>query len=133
MKKTHKKISKNLTYSRHLLKSGYFGFKVLSDFRLTTEQYASLERFLKWNLKNLVNYSKECKVWTFIQFNKTLTKLSLESRMGKGKGSVYTEVLFLKKGSIIYEFKNITYQQIREVFNLVKKKIPAKLLLISKN
>lgn len=53
--------------------------------------------------------------------------------MGKGKGPIYTEVLFIKKGSIIYEFQNINQQQIIEVFNFIKKQISVKLSLIYKN
>ena len=133
IKKTHKKPKKNLAYSRHLLKFGSFGLKILSDFSLTREQITSLERSLTRKLKSISHYSKKYKMWPFIQPNKTLTKLSLESRMGKGKGPIYTEALFLKRGSIIYEFKNLTSQQIREVFNFIKKQISVKLLLVSKN
>ena len=133
IKKTHKKISKNLTYSFHLLKFGSVGFKILSDLRLTREQINSLERALTKKLRSFSSQTKKYKIWSHTQTNKTLTKLSLESRMGKGKGSVYTEVLFFKKGSIVYEFKNITNQQIREVFNFIKKQISVKLLLVSKN
>ncbi len=43
--------------------------------------------------------------------------------MGKGKGSVYTQVISLKKGSIIYEFQNIKRPQIKEIFDFLKKKI----------
>lgn len=133
IKKTHKKSFKNLTYSFHLLKFGSFGFKILSDLRLTTEQRNSLERSLVKKLRSFSSQTKKYKIWSHTQTNKTLTKLSLESRMGKGKGLIYTEVLFLKKGSMIYEFKNLTNQQIREVFNFIRKQISVKLLLVSKN
>lgn len=92
-----------------------------------------LERSLVKKLKSFSHHSKNYKVWLTIQPNKTLTKLSLESRMGKGKGPIYTEVLFLKKGSIIYEFKNLTFQQTKEFFNFVKNQISVKLSLVSKN
>ena len=67
-----------------------------------------------------------------MQLNKTLTKLSLESRMGKGKGSIYTRALFLKKGSIIYEFSNISDQQIKEIYMCLKKYVPAQLKIARK-
>ena len=53
--------------------------------------------------------------------------------MGKGKGSVYTKVLFVKKGSIIYEFKNIKSQQIQEIFNKLKKYFPTQIKLVKKS
>jgi ribosomal protein L16/L10AE len=64
--------------------------------------------------------------------NKTLTKLPLESRMGKGKGSIYTKVVFLKKGFVLYEFQNIKNQSMKELFYFFRKYFPAKLLLINK-
>jgi ribosomal protein L16/L10AE len=53
--------------------------------------------------------------------------------MGKGKGPIYTEVLFIKKGSIIYEFHNIKIQQVTEIFNFIKKHISVSIKLIKKN
>ena len=132
MIKTHKLIVKNLTYSRHLLKFGSYGLKVLSDLRLNKEQIESLNRSLQRKVKTLSNYSKKIKIWDFLQPNKTLTKLSLESRMGKGKGSIYTEVLFMKKGSIIYEFDNMKSSQVIEIFNFIKKQFSVEVKLINK-
>lgn len=62
IKKTHKKTPKNLTYSRHLLKFGSYGFKMLSDLRLTKEQVNSLERALVKKLKYLSSPSKKAKI-----------------------------------------------------------------------
>lgn len=133
IKKTHKKTPKNLTYTNHLIKFGTCGLKILSDLSITKEQLTSIERFLHKKLKDLSNSSKRQKMWCFIQFNKTLSKLSLESRMGKGKGPIYTEVVFLKKGSILYEFHNIKNQQIKEIFKFIKKHFSVELKLIYKN
>lgn len=132
IKKTHKKIPKTTTSNCYLLKFGSYGFKLLDSIRLENEQLNSLERSLLKKLKNLSNYSKEYKLWTLLKPNKTLTKLNLESRMGKGKGAIYTEALFLKKGTIIYEFENLTFQQILEVFECIKKQLSVDLVLIWK-
>lgn len=132
IKKTHKKIQTKLTYSCHLLQLGSYGLKLMENLCLTTLQINSLERALNQKLKELTGSSKKVKVWSKISTNKTLTKLSLESRMGKGKGPIYTEVLYLKQGSIIYEFKNIKFLQIKEIFKFLKTQISVNLLLISK-
>lgn len=132
LKKTHKTPKKNLAYSSQLLKFGSCGLKILSDLRLNKEQIASIERSLMKKLKELSSYSKKCKFWSFAQTNKTLTKLSLESRMGKGKGPIYTEVIFLKRGSTIYEFHNLKEQQAKELFNFIRKQMSSKLKLIFK-
>ena len=130
MRKTHKLVVKNLTYSCHLLKFGSYGLKILSDLQLNKEQIESLNRSLYRKVKTLSSHSKKVKIWDFLQPNKTLTKLSLESRMGKGKGSIYTEVLFMKKGSIIYEFGNLRNSQIIEIFNFIKKQFSVEIKLI---
>ena len=132
IKKSHKKISSSLTYSNHLLKFGSCGFKVISALRLTKEELVSLERIVVKKLKNLSSTSKNYKFWNLLKPNQSLTKLNLESRMGKGKGAIYTEVLFLKGGSIIYEFQNIAKQEIKELLHLINKQLSVKLILILK-
>lgn len=131
-KKTHINPTKILTNSNHVLKWGSHGFKLLTNLRLTKDQLISLERLLNQKIKSLNNSSKKSKFWVFILLNKTLTKQPLESRMGKGKGSILTEVVFLRKGSIIYEFTNMNLQQIKQLFYFFKKYLPAKLLLVTK-
>lgn len=131
-KKTYLNTTKGSTNSNHLLKFGSYGFKLLSNLRLTEEQIVALRRLLLKKLKNLESCSKTYKIWELISLNKTLTKLPLESGMGKGKGSIYTKAVFLKKGFILYEFQNIKNQSITELFYFFRKYFPAKLLLINK-
>ena len=130
--KIHKTNQKNLTYSVHLLKSGGYGFKLLNNVSLKTEQIAALNRIVQRKLKEFSTHSKKPKSWTLLQTNKTLTKLSLESRMGKGKGPIYTEVVFLKKGSIIYQFQNLKLQQIKDLYRSIQTQIRGRLKLIIK-
>ena len=133
LKKIHKTPKKTLSYHNHLLKWGSYGFKIMSNIQITEKQIMSIERILKSQLKKFSIQFQKVKLWRKMQLNKTLTKLSIEARMGKGKGSVYTKVLFLKKGSIIYEFKNVKSQQAWEVFNTLKKYFPTKIILLKKN
>ena len=133
LKKIHKTPKKTLSYYNHLLKVGSYGFKIMSDIQMTEKQMMSFERILKTKLKKFSIQFQKVKLWRKMHLNKTLTKLSLEARMGKGKGSIYTKVLFLKKGSIIYEFRNIKSQQIQEVFNLLKKYFPTQITLVKKS
>ena len=131
-KKTHINPTIILTNSNHILKYGSYGFKILTNLKLTKNHLISIERILSKKLKSLSNYSNGFKFWTLISLNKTLTRLPLESRMGKGKGAILTVVVFLRKGSIIYEFKNLNSQQIKQIFSFLSKYISAKSLLISK-
>lgn len=132
MKKTHITTSKTWTNSTHLLKFGTYGFKLTENLWLTKNQFKTLDRLLHLKIKTLEGSIKSCKVWSLITFNKTLTKLPLESRMGKGKGSVITEIVWLKKGSVIYEFENIKFHQVKETFLFFTKYLSTKLILISK-
>lgn len=130
LRKTHRKIAHNLNYQNHLLKTGSYGLKIMSNLRLGEKQIISLERTLKIKLKKLLIQGQKPKIFWNLEPNKTLTKLNLESRMGKGKGSIYTKALFLKRGSIIYELININNQQANEVYIFFKKHISVGLKLV---
>lgn len=130
-KKTHNLYSIKNNHCNHVLKFGRFGVKVLSFGRLTEDQFNSLERSLIKILKKITNNKKVFKVWSLISFNLTLTKLSSESRMGKGKGSIYSKAVFLRPGTILFEFEGISNQQTFIAFNFLKKKVPLKIILIN--
>lgn len=134
IKKTHniyslKYVSAN---SSSIIRYGRFGIKVTSFGRLTETQLNSLNRFITSSLKKNTNNKKNIKVWNFVMFNIALTKLNSESRMGKGKGSIYSKAVFLKPGTIILEFSGISRQHAMKLFCLVKKKISFKISLIER-
>lgn len=132
IKKLHNIYSYNISYKCHLLKFGVFGFKVISNSRITNEQIDSIVTALAKKLKIVCHNNRWYKVWNLILLNGVLTQLSSESRMGKGKGAIKTKTSFIKAGTIIFEFSNIEYVQIIEVYNFIKKIVPFDLLLISK-
>nr|AYR06607.1 ribosomal protein L16 [Renouxia sp.] len=131
IKKLHNSYPLSLTYSKHVLKFGIIGFKAMSSECLTKEQLDSVTWILKKKLKSLIN-NKTPKVWSLILLNRTLTCLSAESRMGKGKGTVYTQAFFVKPGFILFEFSNISKSQALEILKFIKKRIPIKMSLICK-
>lgn len=51
LKKSHKGQKKILSYCNHLLKVGFYGFKIMSNLRLTEKQIIVMERILKGKLK----------------------------------------------------------------------------------
>ena len=133
MKKLHNIYSYNMSYKRHLLKFGVFGFKVISNNnRITDEQVKSITKALTKKLRFICRNNKSYKIWNLILLNGVLTQLNLESRMGKGKGVVKTKVSFIKAGTIVFEFSNIKYFQIIEVYDFIKKIVPFNLILVSK-
>nr|YP_009130772.1 ribosomal protein L16 [Agarophyton chilense]AKA27627.1 ribosomal protein L16 [Agarophyton chilense]ASP44555.1 ribosomal protein L16 [Agarophyton chilense]UAD89520.1 ribosomal protein L16 [Agarophyton chilense] len=129
-KKTHNKYLLKFKQSNHVLKYGRFGIKSMSFNRLTENQLNALKWVLLKKLKQLTNNKKNFRFWTLFSVNLVLTKLNLESRMGKGKGSIYTHAVYIRPGMILFEFDNITEQQIKILFSYILKKIPLKIVLI---
>ena len=117
-KKSHKKYFKNLTNNQSHLKYGSYGFKVLSQIYLESNDLSFINNFIEKELKKRnTNYLK----WNLISTNINLTKLSPESRMGKGKGNLRLKGKFIPSGSIIYEFENIKHFQIEKLLKHTKK------------
>nr|YP_010164459.1 ribosomal protein L16 [Polyopes lancifolius]QRM91054.1 ribosomal protein L16 [Polyopes lancifolius] len=131
-KKTHNKYSYKSGLPNHILRFGKFGIKVASFNRISEKQLKAIEWSLIRKLKEVSNNKKTFKLWNLALLNLNLTKISLESRMGKGKGAVYSKAVFLKPGMILFEFDNVSYQQLLEVFTFIKKKLPLKVVLITK-
>lgn len=127
-KKTHKAYPKK-TCSRknHVLQLGISGLKILTSTRLTESQIKSFEWVLKKLLKSRKNHVK---LWPKFNLNLNLTKLSAESRMGKGKGSIYTKAQFLKAGSIFFEFSETNKQTNKQIITYLSKIFPKKFKLI---
>nr|AHX02448.1 ribosomal protein L16 [Plocamium cartilagineum] len=129
-KKTHNKQSLKYTNTQHLIRYGVYGFKVSSPILLKELQIKSIE----WNLiKKLKKTKTFYKFWNCITLNMNLTKLSIESRMGKGKGAIYTKGVFIKPGTIVFEFDNITLHQILYLYNYINKKLGNKFVLVFRN
>ena len=130
IKKTHNPFSLKYRHCNHTLKFGRFGLKVLSFSKITENQFKLIERLSLKFLKNSSSNKKIIKIWSLTPFNLTLTKLSSESRMGKGKGAVYSKAFFLRPGSILFEFEGISKQQLAEISILLKKNVSFKIVEI---
>nr|ANP26192.1 ribosomal protein L16 [Campylaephora sungminbooi] len=129
--KPHSNYSKFFLQKRHSLQFGNVGIKVLSFSRLSNTQINTIIWLVQ---KKIKNYSKKnnTKIWFLIHSNLCLTTLSLESRMGKGKGSISTYAIFIKPGTILCEFDNFSLNHASNLFNFISKKFPGKLGLVSK-
>lgn len=53
-----------------------------------------------------------------------MTKKPLETRMGKGKGSVEYWVAEIQPGKVLYEMEGVSEELAREAFNLAARKLP---------
>nr|YP_009002111.1 ribosomal protein L16 [Sporolithon durum]AGU16676.1 ribosomal protein L16 [Sporolithon durum] len=122
IKKLHNKYPTSYSYLRHTLRFGNLGIKSLSSTQLTENQLLCLERAILKKLRDFTPKTKSYKFWSLLLLNKSLTKLNLESRMGKGKGLVYTKSVFIKPGTILFEFSNTSKPQVKKIVNFIKKK-----------
>jgi large subunit ribosomal protein L16 len=75
---------------------------------------------------------RQAKTWIRVFPDKPLTKKPLETRMGKGKGSVEKWVMNIKPGRIIYEIAGIDEGLAREALTLAMNKLPFKTKIITR-
>jgi len=129
-------IKKHLNYSikypqsNHLLKFGIYGIKCKTFSLILNSKLDSLHFILLKKLKKIELKNKP-KIWNCLFLNLNLTKLTPESRMGKGKGTVYSNGIFVRPGTILFEFNNIEYKKMIDVFIYFSKKVSLKLILVT--
>jgi large subunit ribosomal protein L16 len=72
------------------------------------------------------------KVWINIFPHLSLTKIPLETRMGKGKGTPEVWVAVVKKGKIMFEINGVDETTAREALRLAMHKLPIKCKFVMK-
>lgn len=130
MKYAYKNYKKQIKISNHLLKNGFFGFKVNHFFQISDNQQIRLLTYLIQKIK--LTTKRKIKIWNGIYLNQNLTKLNSESRMGKGKGVFLKKACFLTPGNILFEIDKLSKSEVIDIYNNLNKKIPKKLILIKK-
>jgi large subunit ribosomal protein L16 len=71
------------------------------------------------------------KTWIRVFPDKPLTAKPLETRMGKGKGSVEKWVMNIKPGRICFEIAGVSEDLAREALTLAKHKLPFKTKIVT--
>nr|WCH57992.1 ribosomal protein L16 [Hypnea cornuta] len=130
--KSQTKYNYKNNHPNNILRKGSYGIKAISFGQLTKSQLVLLKSIIVKSSRKIINSKKSIKMWTKIVLNFNLTKLSSEARMGKGKGSIYTQASFVKPGDIIFEFELCSYQQAQYIFLKVSKCCNLKLMLIKR-
>nr|YP_010620006.1 Ribosomal protein L16 [Symphyocladiella dendroidea]WAX04019.1 Ribosomal protein L16 [Symphyocladiella dendroidea] len=127
-KKYHFKFKRLLSFKKHVLKFGTLGFKIRQTCCITDVQENLLKLIILKKLKS-ISLTK-----TKIFFNSkcfySITKLPLESRMGKGKGEICHFFGYYKKGFILFELKKISLINAIKLQKLLNKKKIIKLKII---
>ena len=72
------------------------------------------------------------KVWINIFPHLAKTKIPLEQRMGKGKGSPEEWVAVVKEGKIMFEIAGVSEEIAREALRLASHKLPVKCKFVKK-
>lgn len=72
------------------------------------------------------------KVWINIFPHLSLTRIPLETRMGKGKGEPELWVAVVKKGKIMFEIGEVSEDVAREALRLAMHKLPIKCKFVKK-
>ena len=108
------------------LSFGKYGLQALEGAYITQQQIeaarVAMTRYMK----------RGGKVWINIFPHLSLTRIPLETRMGKGKGTPELWVAVVKKGKILFEIDEVTEDVAREALRLASHKLPIKCSFVKK-
>lgn len=106
--------------ARNFLNVNFFeyGLKVLENGKINVKHLNAITRLLKKLFKKNIAIKYNISLIT------PVTKKPLETRMGKGKGEREYWECSLKKGCIIIEVGNLSYDDLKHGLRLVSDKLP---------
>jgi len=107
------------------LDGGSIGIKAVEAGRIDSRQIEAARIAMTRHIK------RSGKIWIRVFPAKPLTAKPLETRMGKGKGSVDKWVMNIKPGRIIFEMAGVDHELAREALTLAKHKLPFKSKIIT--
>lgn len=129
-KKTHNIYKQNYINNKQLLIKGTYGIKSLGYMNISQTQLTKLIWLLK---KKIKEYTKlKTKIWILSNCYSTSTKLSLESRMGKGKGNIINTFFFCKPGKVLFETTGVSRKQLKLICFSFSKIIPLGFKVVTK-
>ncbi|MEM7606234.1 MAG: 50S ribosomal protein L16 [Myxococcota bacterium] len=97
---------------------GDYGLQATECGRVTARQIEAARMAIQRKVK------RQGKLYIRVFPDKPLTKKPLETRMGKGKGSVEAWVSIVKPGKMLYEIEGIPEELAREAFRVAGHKLP---------
>lgn len=109
---------RGLAYRGSDIADGDFALQATDVGRISARQIEAARMAIQRHVK------RSGRLYIRIFPDKPLTKKPLETRQGKGKGSVEQWVAIVKPGRIIYEIEGVTEAQAREAFRLASHKLP---------
>lgn len=125
-RRLHRLSYEGVTRGNKEVHFGEYGLQALEGAWITQQQIeaarVAMTRYMK----------RGGKVWINIFPHLSLTKIPLETRMGKGKGSPDSWVAVVKKGTIMFEMSGINEETAREALRLASHKLPVKCKIVTK-
>jgi len=126
--KIQRKKLKNLFAKKKLsrLNYGSFGLKILESGLVTPNHLETIRR-------TIVRVTgRKGRIWFRVKPLINITSKPLESRMGKGKGLVKTQVFKVRAGTVLLEVEGVSFQKSIEALNKAKIKLPmlSRLILV---
>ena len=97
---------------------GDYALQATACGRLTARQIEAARMAIQRKVK------RQGKLYIRVFPDKPITKKPLETRMGKGKGSVEAWVAVIKPGKVLYEIEGIPEELAREAFRVAGHKLP---------
>jgi large subunit ribosomal protein L16 len=105
---------------------GSYGLKAMEGGWISQQQIeaarVAMTRYMK----------RDGKVWINIFPHLSLTRIPLETRMGKGKGQPEKWVAVVKEGKIMFEVDGVSEEVAREALRLAMHKLPIKCKFVKK-
>ena len=109
-----------------VLHFGEYGLQAMEGSYITQQQIeaarVAMTRYMKRGGKVFIN----------IFPHQSLTKIPLETRMGKGKGQPEVWTAVVKKNKIMFEISGVSEEIAREAFRLAMHKLPIKCKFVKK-
>lgn len=99
---------------------GEYALQCLEPGKLKFKQIEACRRTIKRGLL------KKDNLWIKLFTNIPVTKKSISSRMGKGKGNVSHWVVAVKRGQILFEISTLKFEKALFVLTKAKTKLPIK-------
>lgn len=113
--------TKNANQTSHLVKRGQFGLRSLEYKQVDIKQINSLKKTIQKEIKLIEKkaVAGKIKVWFYMSPNRAVTKLSPETRMGKGKGPIVSQCCYVKPGQVLFELSNLSKSKIPTLISCV--------------
>lgn|SRR5690554_203063 len=125
-RKQSKGRMRGLAWTGSSVSFGDFGLQATECGRITSRQIEAARMAIQRTVR------RQGKLYIRIFPDKPITKKPLETRMGKGKGSVEGWVAVIKPGRMLYEIEGVPEDLAREAFRIASFKLPVATQVLSR-